>query len=307
MKKYIPWAIGGVCVLALAAAALILIPRFTKPQEPPSTQQFGYAVEGQQMIAPKEAAHGEDYEIAWADPALEQMVRLYLDKPDGAILHSDVWNIHAVYLRNQHRFFTDAESADGYLPDTGGVASEEPLPQVTTLADFQHFDSLQLLELNGQQLEDLSGLEKLPNLSTLNLTACGIADAAPLAQLSRVSKLVLDENPLADAQPLAAMKSLTWLSVRGCGLTSAAPLAGLSGLTWLDVSNIEQGPGSIQDYSPIANLRGLQYLGLGNITDLTDISFCTNLKQLETVDLENSGVEKLDAKQVLKQVKTLLI
>lgn len=43
-------------------------------------------------------------EIEWTDPALEQILRLYLDKLNGPILHSDVWDIHAVYLRSQYLF-----------------------------------------------------------------------------------------------------------------------------------------------------------------------------------------------------------
>lgn len=309
MKKYIPWAIGGVCIAALAIAAFILTPGIRKPQSQKPIEQFGYAVEGQPMIEAKEISHSEseDYEITWSDQALEQMMRLYLNKPEEPILHSDVWDIQAVYLRNPYRFFTDAQSVDGYLPETGGVVTQEPLPQITTLEDFRHFDSLQLLELNGQQLTELSGLEELQHLNTLNLTDCGITDTRQLAPLTGVTKLVLDDNPLADAQSLGGMNGLNWLSLRGCGLTDITPLSQLTGLIWLDVSNMVQGEGTIADYTPVAELKSLTYLGLGNITDLTDVSFCSGLKKLETVDLKDSGVDKLDAKKILTQVKTLLI
>lgn len=309
MKKYIPWMIGAACIAAMAVAAIILVPGIRTPQAQKPIEQFGYAVEGQPMIEQKEISHSEseDYEIKWADPALEQMMRLYLEKPEGPILHSDVWDIQAVYLRNPYRFFTDAESADGYLPETGGVVTSEPLSQITMLEDFRHFDSLQLLELNGQKLTDLAGLEKLSHLNTLNFTDCGIADTEPLRQLAGVTKLVLDDNPLTDAETIGGMSSLNWLSMRGCGLIDITPLSRLTGLTWLDVSNTIQGEGTIADYTPIAELGSLTYLGMGNITDLTDISFCSGLKKLETVDLKNSGVDKIDAKRILTQVKTLLI
>lgn len=103
------------------------------------------------------------------------------------------------------------------------------------------------------------------------------------------------------------MSSLNWLSLRGCGLTDITPLSQLTGLTWLDVSNTVQGKGTIADYTPIAELGNLTYLGMGNITDLIDISFCSGLKKLKTVDLKDSGVDKIDAKRILTQVKTLLI
>lgn len=268
------------------------LPHVERLQKVPLTEQYAYSVEGQQMIEPKEAIHSKDYEIEWKDPALEEIMRQYLNKPEDPIMHSDVWEIHAVYLRNQYRFFTDTESTDGYLPEEGGVISKEPLPQLTLLEDFQHFDSLQLLELYDQEIGSLNGLEHLQNLTTLNLSSCNITDPAPLSALGKVEKLVLDGNALSSVGPLADMKSLSWLSLRGCGLTDISVLTKLTGLTWLDVSNIEQTPGTIENYAFISKLKRLQYLGLANITDLTDISFCTELKNLKTVDLENSGVDK---------------
>lgn len=40
--------------------------------------------DGQPMIELKEVSHNEseDYEITWADSALEQIMRLYLEKPE---------------------------------------------------------------------------------------------------------------------------------------------------------------------------------------------------------------------------------
>lgn len=307
MKKHILWVIGGICLLAIAVVISILTSRVKNTEKNSSVKQYAYAIEGEQMIEQKEAAHSKDYEIVWEDPALEQMIRLYLNKAEGSIRHSDVWDIHAVYLRSRYRFFTDAESKDGYLPDEGGVISEEPLPQITSLADFQHFDSLQLLELNEQQITNLSGLEQLPNLSTIKLTSCGITDVEPLAKLTGIEKLVLDDNSLCSTEAFADMSSLTWLSLRGCGIADITPFANLKDLTWLDISNTGQEQGTITDYTPISKLKNLQYLGLANITDLTDVSFCAELKKLETVALENSGVDKLDAKQVLQHVKTIFI
>ena len=57
--------------------------------------------------------HGEDYVIQWEDPAMEAHVRFVLDKPEGDILHSDVWNIQVLVLR--------ANNADGF-----DVALEQP-------------------------------------------------------------------------------------------------------------------------------------------------------------------------------------
>lgn len=55
----------------------------------------------------------------------------------------------------------------------------------------------------------------------------------------------------------------------------------------------------------IGGISGLNWLSLRG--SLTDVSFCNGLRKLETVDLKNSGVDKLDTKKILTQVKTLLI
>lgn len=47
MKKYIPWVIGGVCILVLVAAVILIAPRIRNQQAPEPVEQFGYAVEGQ--------------------------------------------------------------------------------------------------------------------------------------------------------------------------------------------------------------------------------------------------------------------
>lgn len=64
-------------------------------------------------ISSQTVEHGEDYVIQWEDPAMEAHVRFVLDKPEGDILHSDVWNIQVIVLR--------ASSADGF-----DVALEQP-------------------------------------------------------------------------------------------------------------------------------------------------------------------------------------
>lgn len=42
------------------------------------------------------AEHGEDYPIEWEDAGMERCVRTLLNRPEGEILHSDVWEIRVL-------------------------------------------------------------------------------------------------------------------------------------------------------------------------------------------------------------------
>lgn len=48
-----------------------------------------------------EVEHGEDYTINWVDPGMEAYMRFLLEKPEGDILHSDVWDIQVLVIRNR--------------------------------------------------------------------------------------------------------------------------------------------------------------------------------------------------------------
>ena len=98
-------------------------------------------------ISSQTVEHGEDYVIQWEDPAMEAHVRFVLDKPEGDILHSDVWNIQVLVLR--------ASSADGF-----DVALEQP-----TSGDTFTFEMVTDPEVrhlyNGTAFQNLSALKDL--------------------------------------------------------------------------------------------------------------------------------------------------
>lgn len=46
--------------------------------------------------------HGEDYVIEWEDAGMEEHIRFLLDKPDGDILHSDVWDVQILTIQSDN-------------------------------------------------------------------------------------------------------------------------------------------------------------------------------------------------------------
>ena len=85
--------------------ALLLMLSGCTPAEPapPNTYISTFSKIAQEAFSPpdvfaQQAPHGEDYEIQWADPQMEARVRSLLDRPTGAIRHSDVWDIQSLTL-----------------------------------------------------------------------------------------------------------------------------------------------------------------------------------------------------------------
>lgn len=252
-------------------------------------------------ISSQTVEHGEDYVIQWEDPAMEAHVRFVLDKPEGDILHSDVWNIQVLVLR--------ASSADGFdvaleQPTSGDTFTFEMVtdPEVrhlyngtafqslSVLNDLKHFDSLQYFSYSASQpydeLTDLSGLsackglkmlsignarpetlaplEELQALQTLTLSNCGTLDLTPLGKLPALTSVSLSVDTLVSLEPLAQMEQLSYL-----GLTSGTTYPGLEPLVQTNIRYLNMGASmgdekayETLDYTPLAQMKSLVWLNL---------------------------------------------
>ena len=89
------------------------------------------------------------------------------------------------------------------------------------------------LNLEGNQLTDVSPLATLTGLTKLDLSYNQLTDVSPLATLTGLTTLYLASNQLTDVSPLATLTGLTELSLAVNKLTDVSPLATLTGLTKL--------------------------------------------------------------------------
>lgn len=222
------------------------------------------------------AEHGEDYVIEWQDPVMEKHVRKWLDRPEGDIYHSDVWDYQRVTINSGTgvKDLLVKDAPDGV--DIGGnVSSNEQLAAyavrvegtydpVASLADLRHFDSLQVLSVNNRRgdppITDLTGLEECKNLMLLEVPSVE-SDAFPtFAKLDSVVKLeygsdgIRADSNVSDLSALAQMKSLKMLWITG----SEVDLTQLAGadlrVLRLDVTRI----GSLEPLKQMENLSFLQ-------------------------------------------------
>lgn len=222
------------------------------------------------------AEHGEDYVIEWQDPVMEKHVRKWLDRPEGDIYHSDVWDYQRVTIKSgtgvEDLLIKDAPDGE----DIGGTVNgndqleacavriEGTYDPVTSLADLRHFDSLQVLSVNNKNgalpITDLTGLEECKNLVDLDVPSVESSAFPTFAKLDSVVKLEYGSNGLraeanvSDLSALAQMKSLKMLWITG----SEVDLNQLAGadlrVLRLDVTRI----GSLEPLKQMKNLSFLQ-------------------------------------------------
>ena len=110
------------------------------------------------------------------------------------------------------RGLADLQRLDVVFPDKhleAVVRRELKKPEgPLTRADLE---SLEELEAEGREIEDLTGLEHCVNLTWLRLDDNQISDLTPLASLANVTHLWLGFNQISDITPLASLTNLTEL------------------------------------------------------------------------------------------------
>ena len=275
--------------------------------------------------------HGGDYVIEWEDPGMEAHIRFLLDKPEGNILHSDVWNVqflgifaksvngYDIMLTQPPEGWTQFDMSEILLVENKeGIwheYEERQFPDIVTLQDLRHFDSLQIFQTSDVSLTDLSGVEQCPHLVRLILPDSSPATLEPLAQMPWLIQLSLGgstgERTVLDLSPLAGLPELEDLTLFGRELVSLEPLTTLPSLRTLDLgveaiypslepltrSTVEyldlglsvDGRGKFDhlDYESLARIPNLTYLDVSNHTAF-NVDDCTavlenspNLKYLD--------------------------
>lgn len=279
-------------------------------------------------IKPIEVSHGEDYVIEWEDEGMEAHIRFLLDKPKGDILHSDVWDVQILLfdplsgiphdvlltepLEGWDSFFWETIIYNEYQDEAWHSYGFQDFPDIQSLADLRHFDSLQLLDITGRMtgIIDPAGLENCVHLKKLCVENASAELLNIAAGLTELEILIIDSNDQVDLSPLAGHPSLQTLRLANQQLSSLEPLATIPKLRALNLdeavfpdlepltqTNLEalsiglsqsgRGMYSDLDYEPLSRIKTLVYLELDNHTafDVDDcakvLEGCTALKYLD--------------------------
>lgn len=201
--------------------------------------------------------------VVFADPNLELAIREKLDQPSAPLTRLDVLAI------------TELDASSRGIKRLEGIES---------------LRRLSVLNLEGNEVEDLSPLAGLGMLAELNLrnnqlTDLDIINFNQIKHLS-IHSLNLRDNAIENIEPLSDFSSLQELNLRGNRVKDIKPLSGLTSLISLNIhSNPVQG-----GLDGLANLQNLQTLIMRNVFIGEDFRFLANLTKLQRLNIRNSSI-----------------
>ena len=154
------------------------------------------------------------------------------------------------------------------------------------------------LELDDEEITDLTGLEHANQLADLDLSYNQISDVTPLAHLTQLVYLDLSDNQISDITPLAQLTQLTELELDRNQISDISPLAQPTQLTKLLLWNNQ-----ISDISPLAGLPSLKYLSLSSnqISDVTLLTTFASLESLRHILLSGNPITDISPVRKLKR------
>jgi Leucine-rich repeat (LRR) protein len=128
----------------------------------------------------------------------------------------------------------------------------------------EDLEKITKLNIDGQQISDISRLKDLKQLQVLNLDRNRIRNLSPLKDLKQLWSLVAGTNQIRDVSALKGMKKLRELKLHGNQIRDLTPLKDLTLLEnlWLENNNVS-------DLSPLYGLKNLRGLYIQNNPDLT--------------------------------------
>ena len=153
--------------------------------------------------------------------------------------------------------------------------------------------SLQVLNLSGNHIVDVSSLSDMNSLRYLNLFGNFLSKGS-LGQLSTLTSLRTlslandtSDSGISDLSPIASLQRLEVFSISGSLIEDIGPIAELTELRGLQLSNT-----SVSDISPLKALEKLQWVGLSR-TLVTDIEALKGLPELTGIQFANNEVRDL--------------
>lgn len=248
-----------------------------------------YLSQGEKHLSESREA---DYAIQWEDPVVEELIRDFLEKPEGDIYTSELDFITSLDLYGDDRLFINGKDKDGagFMENREQLAiryyyDESLAGTIKTPIDFRNFHQLKDLGIYGSSITDAAGFQEIVWLERLWLWNNKLTDIKGLEKLTRLTSLDLSQNDLDDISPLETMTGLQELWIWGNPIENLEPLKDLTGLTTL---MLQQTP--VLDISALAGMTKLRILDISE-TAVSDLSVLKNMKDLEYLFALKTEVE----------------
>ena len=210
------------------------------------------------------------------------------------------------------------------IPDANFESLLRDILNIPT-GDITNIDLATIISLDGsnRNISNIAGIEYCINLEALNLNHNQIIDISPLSGLSNLTNLYLPDNQIIDISALSGLTNLTYLDLTDNQIIDVSALNGLtnlknlhlfinqiidisalSGLTTLERIRLDDN--QIIDISPLSSLPNLVWLLLGD-NQIIDISALSGLTNLEWLELDYNQIIDISALSSLTNLVGLFL
>lgn len=217
------------------------------------------------------------------------------------------YNDGKVY-RNEILDFVEFEAFTAGINNIDGIENIENLRflnlnsnNITDLSSLEVLNDLKKLYLRYNNINDLSPLESLNNLTELDAGNNSIDDLTPLSNLTKLEYLYLAYNNIANINPLQTLNKLEKIYLVENDISDISALKNLKELTWVNIRNNQ-----VEDISPLASATKLEGLDIGN-NEISDISTIQNSPELWYLSVKGNQIEDLEPIHGLTEILTLYV
>jgi internalin A len=166
--------------------------------------------------------------------------------------------------------------------------------RIQEIKGLENLVQLTHLYLDSNEITEIQGLEKLINLTGLSLSQNQISQIKGLGNLKKLTDLSLSENEVKEMEGLSKLVNLTHLNLEGNKITDIKNLDNLRFLSFLDLS-----ANQIEEIKGLENLNSLEYLNL-SANEINEIKGLENLHKLKTLYLWKNEISEIKGLENLR-------
>lgn len=158
---------------------------------------------------------------------------------------------------------------------------------ITNLEGLQHCAALMLIDLENNQISDLTPIKDLKLVQSLTLSGNKLESIAALENYTKLQYLDVARNAIKDIGPITKMENMRSLYLSQNQIESLAPVAGLKKVWTLYVAG-----NPVADFAPVSQLKWLSSFDAKGC-NISDLSFLKPLTELSYVMLAENKISDL--------------
>lgn len=207
-------------------------PAATPPPQVPAEPE----PEPEPELRPKKtlADCSDDKEVSFPGPEFEGAVRVKLQKPDGAIMKTELGSLRSL---NLSQIALDELDICLFHYMTGLKELFLGRGKISDLGPIAGATRLESLRVSLNPIVDLRPLEKMVHMDRLDLAHTEITDLSPLSGMTKLTELALNDTPIEDLSALSQMTAMETLSLQRTKVKDVSALKNMSSLKFIYVAD----------------------------------------------------------------------